>query len=397
MFRRNTNPDTLRNQNPVELAIELTHKSVEGFACTDIRSRRGTVEATLAPAPVGEPYRLYRAIPWNRFWQPDGWDYAFSDGTSHYYISYPLPAGTVAERSDFTAEENFAEEQAFLADHARNGLHLVAMQEDIYFFLPAEPTETNYTVAESRRPLLTGTDNWLPPATEPDTEGRYFLTFGIGNRAYFADSPSRLSPRVGQFPDYDTFRTAFDEYHSGSLRKFWTILAGSGMVGSILFILLTFFEDSRSFSWKGMGVSLAVLAGLLALIFLIGTLCIRHRDRQTLARIQSEVDYPRTLPSQTPRDIPAIPDADEASRLRALKNRCIMHGLTALFLTVVFVMTLYTFFFNPDTMDNLTWVDGIIALLCAPFAIVCFAARFFSLFRKIRSMKKESHRTDDPD
>ncbi len=394
MRRNQTTPDTrrIRHSDPNALADELTRLSAEGWVCTDIRYRRGAPEATLAPAPDGEPYRLFHGIPWNRFWQPEGWDYAFSDGVSHYYITYPLPLGTVAEAANFAAEEAFAEEQDFLSDHARRGLHLIAVRGSIDFFLPAEPADLHYTVIEGR--LTASRDHALiPPATTPDEEGHYFFTFGDSGRAYFADAPSKLPPREGHFPDHAAWRAAFNEYHRGTLRMFRTVFGGIGLVAAIAFSLLDFFEQKR-FSWKDFGISMAVSAGLLALVFAIVTLILRRSHQKTLSRIQSEADYPRVPPNPKPRNTPAVPAADEHSRIRALQYRRLTYGLVVLLLTVVMLFSLHTILTFPNGTDGATLVESVVALLFAPFALVFFAVRFVSLSRKLRSMRTEK-KTDD--
>ncbi len=377
-----------RHIHAVEIARDLTRRSAEGLACTDRRRRSGVTTLTFAPAP-DEPMRLFATLQWDRFWKPVGWDFAFSDKEA-CYISRPLPSGTVTATGTY-AEEDFEEEQALLADHAARGLRLVAVRGDTYYFVPAEPAAIAYTVAEN--PSAFGYQALLtPPAAEPDEHGRYFLCMNETGRCYFADVPSPLPPREGDFLDYDGFCDGLADHYRDAERTIG-IIFGLGLGLALLLAVADLLSRSRALVPSGLLLVSAILFG--ALLFgLIRML--RREHRRILAGITSEADYPTTPPPVSKKARPAaLPATDACTHLRTLKRQRLIQGVWATFSIGVFLFTVYCLL-TDSLGENIDLLDAIILLVALPFSTFGAVSRFRSLSRKIREMTTTSDEKDDP-
>ncbi len=375
--------------NDFDAARELTTRSAVGFVCTDLRSRLDGVLLTFAPAPADEPMRLYEAIQVEKFWHPVGWDFAFFHKTACYF-SRPLPPGTVAEEASFV-EEEYAEEQAFLAAHAANGQRLIAVRGKTYYFAPAVPATVTYTVID-RGFFSAYVSPLLPPATELDEHGRYFITLGEGGRVYLSDAPSPLPARDGIPPDYTAF-TAAVERHTRRLGRTMGGICGFFIAAALVICLL-----AALFFQSALPVVGVFAGGMAALSLLLGvvmrTLITREQDR-LFTLIPSAADYPRVPPSKKPVDVPVAPLATPALRRSTLNRRRLLYAVLSLGSAVLFAVLLIALLRDGLASTLFDDPESLLLLPTAPVSAIVFALRFLSISRKLRTMREEPTGKDD--
>lgn len=384
--RKSSDPSAFRvnGHDPSETAEELTRQSAAGYTCVEMTRRIGGMRMTFAQAAPDEPICLYEAIPWEKFWQPAGWDF-FKSEKHHYYISRPLPPGTIVEDAAY-GEEEFAEEQAWLAEHAARGFQLVAVRDNSYYFVPADPAELTYTVVDGGFPF-SGARPLTPPPTEPDEHGCYFIDMENTGRAYFADAPSPLPPRTGTFMDADTCRAHFNSQYNRYEKGCKIFIVGVAIALWVIALGLAAFRPAD--------LAVAAFLAVMGLInFGARFLVVRflRRDLQKiLDRLSPDGELPKAPPKafgfpKKPSASP-IPASDEAARLAGFRSSRRAYGLLAL-LCLGGACTSLCDLIGNQSADWFDKIKMIIAFLVFAAVFLLFIIRYTSISRKMREMSQ---------
>ncbi len=391
-MRHATASDSFRihRATPRAMAGELTRRSAEGYVCTELRTCPLGVRATLMPAPADEPMRLFEAIPWTSFWQPEGWDHAYSIRT-HGFISRPLPAGTVVETATYR-DQDAATEQAWLTAHAARGLQLIAIREKTYYFAPADPAEVTYTVVAGdgsphrTRPLV-------PPSTIPDTKGRYYIDRSEKGRTYYASMPAPLPPREGGRMDYRDYRlaqAACRSRHEGPVAILALVTACLLLVCCVIMSLL--FPSEISIYLLGLCMSFGMGSGGLALLYTV------RRERALLSRLKLIGEIPKTPPLRVrhlpKRSVLTAPDGDAATRLSGLLRLRLDYATIATVLGAFALAVFHVSLFD-ESLGLLSRLERLVTVVIFLIGAIVFLSRIRILSRDLRTLIHEIEKREE--
>ncbi len=335
---------TLRAPTARNLTRLLNTQAVSGMTCLSITHSRGKTVLTFEETDA--PLALWYAVRWTAFYHPAGWDYALHDSRFVLYTR-PLPTGSTAEMRRFS-DRTHAELEAWLADKAQKGKHLVAAWEDTYYFAPAEPTTIRYRAGclpiandANRQQTMA-----LPAAPEPDADGWYFIAY-TGKLAIFADIRGEHAAR-----DED-IRAPFDAWQAAARRDNRSFTALTTVLILTLILLpvvlivtvVAALQLPHGHAWREPLINMATIllpfGGAYALLFLLPVT--RSRTYRFSATIHSPADYPRRLwwIRKSSNDAADLWQSPSYPRSETLHRKMIWAEQVLLLLLVALVVALY--------------------------------------------------------
>lgn len=279
-----------------EIASYLTAMSAAGYDFEAVHM--GVLKSTLTLKKVDRPNNFYYTyLPTKHLYQPEGWDFVFSDRQGAYF-RVPLPAPSETRKAPF-ASGDVEEETLWLEILAeREGKQLLAVDGMTYTFLPlnGDPNDPplRYRVVtfedivegDDRSELLLKLPEKAPyvympqgegiPTDESDTDTDqwYFICVSRGSvtAAYYASRPCLLPPAEGKTMTSEVYRKTHLQERV-SLQKIWWAL--------VLVLLL----PNRDTMWQDW-LLMAIALGIMAVAYLFYRLTVR----KNLNRYFKELD-----------------------------------------------------------------------------------------------------------
>ena len=378
----------------------LNAKSAEGYDCTALTvpsKYRKKAELTFSPRAAGEVPYIYRKIEITSYlYQPEGWDFAFEDG-SYIYIRRPQPGLCQVESTTFFDWDE--KELTYLTEKAREGLMVAAVIDNQFLFVPCPAKDVTWRV-DYGRVTSDGACYALPEQADTDGDGMYFICADdmvSPVRYSFANVPlstEGMVPCGDALVPPDVWENRMIQKSARSCRTFCIAMLLSSALGSIAD---SFTADPMSpWFWGG-------LTALALLCFFMFPRILSKSEGKTVKKRLYENDgkIPRVSALYAGSNVPTTAEvlADPATHLSSKAQKKAWRGnligmlLLALFFSGVVVyggIIAVSLFIGgiprEDIFSGILWLIG--AILCLPLSIASWVATFKSLC-KLFSHKKD--------